>query len=374
MNAIMPRGWCPGLYEPMVSGDGLLVRIKPPGSVLTADAARRLGAAADRYGNGVIELTSRAAIQVRGLSKMSLAPFADALVAARLADADPDVERRRTVIVAPLADDDVWRVAAQVQARLISDPRLAALPAKFAVAVDGGGILPLGDIGAHIQIACGAATCIVTLPRTGDAVTVATGDVADAVARFAQMLPAIDARRPSAPRELKAIGWHSYGDGKRGAFGVGLPFGATTASVIASLAPLAEKYGDGTLRVTPWRAFVFPDIQSAAVPRLHDACGALGLIVDPADPRLTVIACPGQPSCASATVSARADAVRLVALGLPRTVHVSGCAKGCAHPGPARLTLIGKNGRYGIVHHGRAGDEPSVRDLSLDQVIAALRA
>jgi precorrin-3B synthase len=358
----------------MASGDGLLVRIKPPGSVLTADAARQLGAAAGLHGNGAIELTSRAAIQVRGLSKTSLAPFAAAMLAAGLAEADPDVERRRSVIVAPLAGDDVRRVATQVETRLICDPRLAALPAKFSVAVDDGGILPLGDIGAHIQITCGDATCLVTLMGTGDAVPVTISDVADAVAKFAQTLPEIDARRPSTPRELKAIGWLPYGYGARGAFGVGLPFGATTASVMTSLASLAEQYGDGTLRVTPWRAFVFPDIPAVAATRLRDICGALGLIVDPADPRLTVIACPGQPACASATVPARADAMRLVALGLPRTVHVSGCAKGCAHPGPARITLIGENGRYGIVRDGRPGDVPSVRDLTIDQVIAALRA
>jgi precorrin-3B synthase len=296
------------------------------------------------------------------------------MVAAGLADADPDVERRRAVIVAPLACDDVRRVAAQVEARLIRDPRLAELPAKFAVAVDGGSVLPLGDIGANIQITCGDATCRVTLTGTRDAVTVAADDVADAVARFAQMIPDIDARRPPAPRELKAIGWLPYRDGQHCAFGVGLPFGATTPAVMTALALLAEQYGDGTLRVTPWRALVLPDISAVAVTQLRDACSAIGLIVDPVDPRLAVIACPGQPACASATVPARMDAMRLVALGLPRTVHVSGCAKGCAHPGPARITLVGENGRYGIVRNGHASDVPSLRDLTIDQVIAALRA
>jgi precorrin-3B synthase len=374
VKSIMPRGWCPSLYEPMASGDGLLVRIRPPGSVLTADGSRRLGEAARLHGNGVIELTSRAAIQVRGLSELGLTPFAAAMVAAGLADADPDVEHRRTVIVAPLAGNDARMVASQVEARLIRDPSLAGLPAKFAITVDDGSMLPLGDIGQHIQMACGGATCYVTLKGTGDSVTVATDEVPDAVGRFAQMHPAIDAHRPSAPRELKAIGWLPYGAGEHGAFGVGLPFGATTAAALISLASLAEEHGDRTLRVTPWRALVFPDIPSAAVTQLRDACGALGLIVDPADPRLAVIACPGQPACASATVPARTDAMQLVALGLPRTVHVSGCAKGCAHPGPARITLVGANGRYGIVRNGRPSDVPPMRDLTIDQVIAALRA
>jgi precorrin-3B synthase len=373
MNAIMPKGWCPGVYQAMASGDGLLVRIKPPGSLLTADATLQLSAAAGLHGNGVVELTSRAAIQVRGLSTMQLAPFAAAMVSAGLADADPDVERRRTVIVAPLAADDVRSIAAQIESRLIRDPRLAALPAKFAVAVDGG-MLPLSDIGANIQIICGDATCLVTLMGTRDAVTVAANEVADTVARFAQLLPDTDVRRTSTPRELKAIGWLPYRDGEHGAFGVGLPYGATTSAVMTALALLAKQYADGTLRVTPWRALVLPGVPAAAVTQLRDAGDALGLIVDPMDPRLAVIACPGQPACASATVPARTDAMRLVALGLPRTVHVSGCAKGCAHSGPARITLIGENGRYGIVRNGRPSDVPSMGGLTIDQVIAALRA
>jgi precorrin-3B synthase len=37
------------------------------------------------------------------------------------------------------------------------------------------------------------------------------------------------------------------------------------------------------------------------------------------------------------------------------TIHVSGCAKGCAHPGVAALTLIGPDR---LVVQGRAGDPP----------------
>jgi precorrin-3B synthase len=37
------------------------------------------------------------------------------------------------------------------------------------------------------------------------------------------------------------------------------------------------------------------------------------------------------------------------------TIHVSGCAKGCAHPGAAALTLIGPDR---LVVQGRAGDTP----------------
>src|ERR1700693_6221598 len=106
MNAVVPKGWCPTLTEPMRSGDGLLVRIKPLGAVIPAAAARVLAHAAARDGNGTIELTNRASLQVRGLSAETLPRFVVAMVAAGLAHVDPKVEHRRMVISSPLAGDD----------------------------------------------------------------------------------------------------------------------------------------------------------------------------------------------------------------------------------------------------------------------------
>ncbi len=50
------------------------------------------------------------------------------------------------------------------------------------------------------------------------------------------------------------------------------------------------------------------------------------------------------------------------------TIHVSGCAKGCAHPGAAGLTVIGPDR---LVVQGRAGDAPHGR-TSAAEFIAGL--
>jgi precorrin-3B synthase len=41
-------------------------------------------------------------------------------------------------------------------------------------------------------------------------------------------------------------------------------------------------------------------------------------------------------------------------------VHLSGCAKGCACPRSAPLTVVGIEGRCGVVVNGSARDEPLV--------------
>ncbi|MNY65563.1 hypothetical protein D3C86_2028490 [compost metagenome] len=54
-------------------------------------------------------------------------------------------------------------------------------------------------------------------------------------------------------------------------------------------------------------------------------------------------------------------------------LHVAGCAKGCAHPRRAALTLVGRPDGYGLVISGTAGDTP-VTVLRADQLEIALGA
>ena len=76
------RGACPGLSAPMATGDGLLARLMPTGTI-SLDAMAGLSAAALRYGNRIIEITSRGSIQIRGLTHDSAPAFADAVVGCR---------------------------------------------------------------------------------------------------------------------------------------------------------------------------------------------------------------------------------------------------------------------------------------------------
>jgi len=55
------------------------------------------------------------------------------------------------------------------------------------------------------------------------------------------------------------------------------------------------------------------------------------------------------------------------------TLHVSGCAKGCAHPGPATATLTGRDGRFDLIPDGPAGGTPLARGLTEAQLTDRLR-
>ena len=333
------RGWCPTLYDPMQTGDGMLVRVKPPGARLALEAARALADAARRHGNGVIELTQRGNLQVRGLTEGTAAPFAAAMVAAGLADPDPAQEARRAVIAPALLGDDPGMAhdAAALTARLehafATDPRLGALPGKFAVAVDAGGVLG---------------------GRPAAASLMAWTDGASSGLRMAERGTA------AAP-----VGLLPFPGTDHGAFGAAPAFGQMDAGLLRHLAETADRFG-AALRITPWRTLLFGRVRIDDAPRIAAAIGDAA-IIDAADPRLLITACIGAPGCARGTTPTRVDAARLRPRG---PVHVSGCAKGCAHPGPAPTVLIGRDGRYDLVHKGRASDSPVATALSIEDILA----
>jgi precorrin-3B synthase len=90
----------------------------------------------------------------------------------------------------------------------------------------------------------------------------------------------------------------------------------------------------------------------------------MGFVISSDDVRQAISACPGAPDCASGHIPARriaADIAREYSGLLDRSMHlhVSGCAKGCAHPGASELTLVGSTGGVGLVVDGTARDEPA---------------
>ncbi|HQS11082.1 MAG TPA: hypothetical protein PLK13_19850, partial [Xanthobacteraceae bacterium] len=139
---------------------------------------------------------------------------------------------------------------------------------------------------------------------------------------------------------------HPLADGTF-ARGIGLPFGALEAETFIALIEAAEQAGAREIRLAPGRALLAIGLTQDGAARLERSAATLGLLTDPADPRGFVAACPGAPACASGLLPARALAPQVARALAPLLdgsfeVHVSGCAKGCAHPAPAAVTLVGR--------------------------------
>ncbi|MEO1613362.1 MAG: hypothetical protein AAFU55_13580, partial [Pseudomonadota bacterium] len=142
---------------------------------------------------------------------------------------------------------------------------------------------------------------------------------------------------------------------------VGAAFGRMSAGDLMQLAAC----GAAAIRITPWRMVFLPKFD-----RLDRLNGAEALLTDPFDRALNVHACTGAPGCPQASVETRAVAAAL-APSLPDGVnlHVSGCAKGCAHPRAAEVTLVGRDGRFDLVRRGAPWDDPVRRGIDLRRAV-----
>lgn len=138
---------------------------------------------------------------------------------------------------------------------------------------------------------------------------------------------------------------------------------------------LATDAGAADLRLSPWRAVYFGAREDAGVFVLEEARDA-GLIVEENDPVLQVEACPGAPDCKSSSVDARGDARRLATIaavhGYQGSIHVSGCAKGCARSLPSDLVLAGKAGAYRLIRKATTRG-PVERMIGADEFEALFR-
>lgn len=394
------KGRCPGALEPMESGDGLILRIRPHGSALSQQALLAISDVSSRYGNGAIDLTRRANLQIRGLSPDTLSQALAALDDAGLLDPSAAIESVRNIVVSPLAGIDPasriagLRIAEALEAGLAGDPGLQRLPSKFSFLVDDGGRLPLGDVAASIRIEADGSDVRLSVGGDGrSAAPVALVDEASAAEAALALARAFLSRGVkrmgdliadgSLPCLVRAAGLPRFeplarfgklriverGDlygPQSGYRGVGAPFGSLGAATLADLAALSP----AGVRLTPWRALLLPDFP----PNLDAALGALTLVTRADDARLAVAACPGAPGCSSGEAPTRDLAQDLAPSsslhGL--SLHVSGCAKGCAHDGRLPFTLVGRNGLYDLVLNGRAFDTPTLRGLSRAGAIEAL--
>ncbi len=133
--------------------------------------------AAQAHGNGIIEVTARGSIQVRGLTAVSAPVFAADIAPLGIAAEDGvPIVTDALAGLDPAELVDACTLAAQLRAALAENPLAAKLAPKVSVAIDGGGALHLDAIAADLRLRAQRA-------YGGDAVFHATvgGDGATAV-------------------------------------------------------------------------------------------------------------------------------------------------------------------------------------------------
>ena len=386
---------CPGVLRLTEAADGLLARVRLPGGLVSGPQLRVLARLADGLGDGRAELTSHGNAQLRALGPDAAQPLSDELFAAGLLPSLSH-DRVRNILASPLAGldggADLSGVVRALDAGLCARPRLAGLSGRFLFALDDGrgdvagtaADVPRADVAATVRPG-GAVVGGLAVPApagsgpgssagqvpAGLAERVAAAMLAHAEA-FLDLRAALgsDAWRiadlPGGAERVRAAvatglglapapaGADPAGAGPRQR--AGRPVGVAGQAVVllaplgrlttAQLTWLADRLGEQTARVTPWRSVVLPDPPDG--PALLRDAAAAGFGTDDTSPYHRVTACAGRPGCAKALADVQADAAALAARWPDRLVHVSGCARHCGRPAATEIDITATSEGYQV--------------------------
>ncbi|MFF3287248.1 hypothetical protein [Streptomyces sp. NPDC003023] len=134
---------CPGALRLHTADDGALARVRVPAGVLSAAQAYALADAAERLGDGALDITSRGNLQLRGLGAGCGRELAALLDTAGLLPS-PRHERVRNVVASPLSGldgqghTDVQPLVRELDALLCASERATELSGRFLFSLDDG--------------------------------------------------------------------------------------------------------------------------------------------------------------------------------------------------------------------------------------------
>lgn len=358
---------CPGVLRLHPAEDGGLARVRLPGGRLALDGLLALREAAG-IGNGLVELTARANLQVRGIPDEAEGPLAEVLHAGGLLPS-AEHERVRNVAASPLAGRlptslaPTDEIVAALDRRLCEDSALAGLSGRFLFALDDGSATD-GARGADIAIRgerggdfrlhlAGQATDRTVAADDAAALAVEAARAFLAAAREADRADAwriadlsngaeLVARRlgaslaghppPAAPAAV-LLGRVEQADG-RWAVTVLPPLGRLDPAMLEALAAL----GHDDVRASARRTLSFVDLPADQVEPLLCALEAAGFVASEESGWWGLSACAGLGACARAVRDVRALAVQRAAQRRPGDPpeHWSACERGCGRPSGAR--------------------------------------
>jgi ferredoxin-nitrite reductase len=144
------------------------------------------------------------------------------------------------------------------------------------------------------------------------------------------------------------LGVHPQRQPNRYYLGIVLPLGKWQLAQIKGVGEIVDRYGSGSIRLTPWQNIILPDVRSDDLEQVQGLISKLGLIHSANHPSSLLRACAGSTGCQFGATDTQRDAIDLAnylaanfKLDRPLSIHFSGCDKSCAQHDRADITLWG---------------------------------
>ena len=344
----------------------LMLRIKLPGGALRADQALRVAELAQRYGRGLVDITTRQDLELHWLDMEDLPAIFAALNACGLTTRQAAGDGPRNIIASPVAGLepgevlDVRPLVRELNGFFDGNRDFSNLPRKFKLSISGHpayaaqgesndlAFLPAEKVtaserilGFHVRVGGGLATQpqlakeLDLFVRPEEVLTVARGVatvfkehgyrerrnhcrlkylVADwGEERFLEELlrhtgplmkkgTSLQAASLSAPGWL---GWQAQKQAGRSWLGVAVPAGRLTSKELEALGDMACRYGDGTLSVTADQNLVLLNLASSRKEEILKEPVLLRLTPFPSALEGLALTCPGREVCPFAVLSTK---------------------------------------------------------------------
>lgn len=391
--------FCPGILHAVAAKDGLLLRIRVPGGLLTGSQLCALSGLSERFADGQMEITSRANVQLRAVQPENLLSMVEGLKTAGLF---PSVthDRVRNLVTSPLAGLDATELLdtrpllCELDTRLIAEPQWMNLHPKFSFGIDGGGqrfsretddialrAIPT-ETRPHFQLSIAgrntgfgvsperAVDCMLeaagaclrlarefNVPVRGKSVIAMPGALETIISQLAPLLTPSLLVEDTAHFCEAPVGVYPSRSGDHVSLIPTVPLGRLTAQQGLRVAEIAMEWGDD-LRLAPWRGMVLGSIPGDAVGTLTDRLQSAGLSLDGRDGYQGLAACAGVTGCDASLADVRRDAETLATRlrgqdVIPGwSVHLSGCEKRCAMRHAATVDVIADSLGYSLKIHG----------------------
>ncbi len=391
-----------------------MLRVRIPGGATTSFQLRTLAELAGRYGNGLVDLTTRQQVQLRQLRIEDVPALFAKMEEVGLTSLQTGMDTVRNVMTCPvsgLSPDEVLETKAVVRAiteEVLNNPAYTNLPRKLNVAVTGcphnclhmetqdlalvpayhdlghdrcpgfnilvGGKLGSGgyriatplDIFVNPLEALEVCRAIIQLYREhGPRENRTQARLAFLVeewgeARFRAEVEArvgrtltnagTDARKAV---EQDHIGLFRQRERGMNYAGLKVRVGRIKADAFAKVAAMAERYGNGEVRIAANQALIIPNVSDRKVGELAEEPLMKEFAYNPAPLYKGLVSCVGSDYCNLAVIETKTRAVetaawlekRLSSSLKPITMHWSGCPAGCGNHLVADVGLLGKKAR-----------------------------
>lgn len=343
------KGFCPTLKTPIFAADGLLIRLRPYMDFLQTSKLISLCDLSEKYGSGIMELTNRGSIQIRGIKANKHKEFVKEIYEKKIIDRNENYNKNISINPFWNTKDKNFKIY-----NILAKLKLPKLPEKFGFIIDIGKLATLRDISADIRIESTDNNEILVLAEGSEKGKIVKlhkigSFLFEMVKWFLEnknqnikrMTDLLSIKRlPESWSQTKQIRKKKKIFPKNTRIGqiLGFKLGRFEAKKIKKLLFINSP---STVRFTPFKMIILENVSNVV---------DKNFIISKQDPLLNISACSGKNFCLNSSINTFKLAKKIKKYTNSK-VHVTGCEKNCGLNKDTKILLSGSKNKIEFINN-----------------------